>query len=156
MYLSFGKKTTKGYYTMNTEFKTALNKFLNNPDNDVYKIVTAVMRKYNDVGYCHYSHKIGWVNDNLYDIDFVVYSNSMCSNIEVWIRKFDDYGNFQAKEKICLYDIMNDSWDGLLSTEEYTEKQLFDMEKNEPKKLNQLLTDIIINDVTDIICFAGD
>lgn len=141
---------------MNTEFKTALNNFLKSPNINIEKIVKGCVNKFYKNGYCQYEENIGWVNNNLFDMFIKIYANCMCSNMEIDIRKFDYDGNFKESEKICLYDIMNDSWDGLLSTEEYTEKELFEMEKNEPKRLNQLLTDIIINDVTDIICFAGD
>ncbi len=72
----------------------------------------------------------------------------MCSNIEVWVREFDNCFNIIGKQKLCVYDVMNDAWDSLLATEEYTEKQLFDMDHDKYKILQD---DIICNDIAHIL-----
>ena len=138
---------------MNTEFKTALNNFLKTPNIDIEKIVKGCVNKFYKNGYCQYKENIGWVNNNLFDMFIRMYANCMCSNIEIDIRKFDYDGNFKESKKICLYDIVNDVWDSIMGTEEYTEKELMDMPVEQYERIAR---ETIINDVTDIICFAGD
>lgn len=138
---------------MNTEFKTALNNFLKTPNIDIEKIVKGCVNKFYKNGYCQYEENIGWVNNNLFDMFIRMYANCMCSNIEIDIRKFDYDGNFKESKKICLYDIVNDVWDSIMGTEEYTEKELMDMPVEQYERIAR---ETIINDVTDIICFAGD
>ena len=74
-------------------------------------------------------------------------------DLQIDIRKFDYDGNFKESKKICLYDIVNDVWDSIMGTEEYTEKELMDMPVEQYERIAR---ETIINDVTDIICFAGD
>lgn len=138
---------------MNTWFKDALNKFANK--HDFYDVINEFM---SEIKYARHEKEITLaypdddyehdIYNNGVDLFIQYYSNDICSNIEVWVREFDSSCNIVGKEKLCIYDVMNDAWDSLLATEEYTEKELLDMDHDKYKILQD---DIICNDIADIL-----
>lgn len=138
----------------NTELKNALKVFLKN--NDVECIVMDLID--NDRANVEKSIDIMSVTEGditfHYDIFFQRCCNSCFANIEITVRKFNcDYGRCIAHEKICLYDYVNDTWDSIMATEQYTEQELLAMPE---KEYNALARETIISDISDIICFAID
>lgn len=138
---------------MNSWFKDALNKFADK--HDFYDVIKQFM---SEIKYARYSKEINIVYpeadeehdvyNNGIDLYLEYYSNDMCSNIEVWVREFDSACNIVQKERLCLYDVVNDAWNSLIATEEYTEKELFDMEYETYK---QLQDDITCDDMANIL-----
>ena len=129
---------------MKTEFKKALNDFLHK--NDIECIIDDFITS---IKYARGEKEIN-ISDNT-DLLLLFYSNLSCSNIEVWIRNYDNDGNITDKEQIVLYDTMNDTWDSIMSTEEYTEKELLDLPLD---KYNAIAHETMINDITYLICFS--
>lgn len=129
---------------MKTEFKKSLNDFLDK--NDISCVISDFIKS---IKYARGEKEIN-ISDNT-DLLLLFYSNSSCSNIEVWIRNYDNDGNITDKEMITLYDTMNDTWDSIMSTEEYTEKELLDLPLD---KYNAIAHETMINDITYIICFS--
>lgn len=129
---------------MKTEFKIALNDFLDK--NDISCVISDFIKS---IKYARAEKEIN-ISDNT-DLFLLFYSNLSCSNIEVWIRNYDSDGNITDKEMIVLYDTMNDTWDSIMSTEQYTEKELLDLPLD---KYNDIAHETMINDITDIICFS--
>lgn len=129
---------------MKTEFKKALKDFL--CKNDIECVIGDFVKS---IKYARAEKEIN-ISDNT-DLLLLFYSNLSCSNIEVWIRNYDSDGNITDKEQIVLYDTMNDTWDSIMSTEEYTEKELLDLPLD---KYNEIAHETMINDIADIICFS--
>lgn len=129
---------------MKTEFKKALNNFLDK--NDISCVISDFIKS---IKYARGEKEIN-ISDNT-DLLLLFYSNLSCSNIEVWIRNYDSDGNITDKEQIVLYDTMNDTWDSIMSTEEYTEKELLDLPLD---KYNEIAHETMINDISYIICFS--
>lgn len=129
---------------MKTEFKKALNNFLDK--NDISCVISDFIKS---IKYARGEKEIN-ISDNT-DLLLLFYSNLSCSNIEVWIRNYDNDGNITDKEQIVLYDTMNDTWDSIMSTEEYTEKELLDLPLD---KYNEIAHETMINDISYIICFS--
>ena len=129
---------------MKTEFKKSLNDFLDK--NDISCVISDFIKS---IKYARGEKEIN-ISDNT-DLLLLFYSNLSCSNIEVWIRNYDNDGNITDKEMITLYDTMNDTWDSIMSTEEYTEKELLDLPLD---KYNAIAHETMINDITYIICFS--
>lgn len=131
---------------MKTEFKKALKDFLDK--NDIECIIDDFITS---IKYARAEKEIN-ISDNT-DLFLLFYSNLSCSNIEVWIRNYDSEGNITDKEMIVLYDTMNDTWDSIMSTEEYTEKELLDLPL---EKYNEIAHETMINDISYFICFSVD
>lgn len=131
---------------MKTEFKKALNDFLGK--NDIECIIDEFIKS---IQYARADKEIN-ISDNT-DLFLLYYSNLSCSNIEVWIRNYDSDGNITDKEQIVLYDTMNDTWDSIMSTEEYTESELMDLKA---EKYNEIAHETMINDISYIIYFSVD
>lgn len=129
---------------MKTEFKKALSDFLDK--NDIECVIGDFIKS---IKYARAEKEINISSDT--DLLLLFYSNMSCSNIEVWIRNFDSDGNITDKEQIVLYDTMNDTWDSIMSTEQYTEKELLDLPLD---KYNEIAHETMINDITYIICFS--
>lgn len=129
---------------MKTEFKKSLNDFLDK--NDISCVISDFIKS---IKYARGEKEIN-ISDNT-DLLLLFYSNLSCSNIEVWIRNYDNDGNITDKEQIVLYDTMNDTWDSIMSTEEYTEKELLDLPLD---KYNAIAHETMINDITYLICFS--
>ena len=129
---------------MKTEFKKALNDFLDK--NDIECVIDEFITS---IKYARGEKEIN-ISDNT-DLLLLFYSNLSCSNIEVWIRNYDEEGNITDKEQVVLYDTMNDTWDSIMSTEEYTEKELLDLPLD---KYNEIAHETMINDISYIICFS--
>lgn len=129
---------------MKTEFKIALNDFLDK--NDISCVISDFIKS---IKYARAEKEIN-ISDNT-DLLLLFYSNLSCSNLEVWIRNYDEEGNITDKEQIVLYDTMNDTWDSIMSTEEYTEKELLDLPLG---VYNAIAHETMINDISDIICFS--
>ena len=129
---------------MKTEFKKSLNDFLDK--NDISCVISDFIKS---IKYARGEKEIN-ISDNT-DLLLLFYSNLSCSNIEVWIRNYDNDGNITDKEMITLYDTMNDTWDSIMSTEEYTEKELLDLPLD---KYNAIAHETMINDITYLICFS--
>ena len=137
----------------NRWFENALNEFADN--NDFYDVIKEFI---SEIKYARHDKEITIVypeSDEEHEfysngIDLLIqyYSNDMCSNIEVWIREFDSELNIVRKERLSLYDVMNDAWDSLLATEEYTEKDLFDMSYDKYKELQDKT---VCSDIADIL-----
>lgn len=132
---------------MKTEFKKALKDFLGKSD-DIECIIDDFITS---IKYARAEKEIN-ISDNT-DLFLLFYSNLNCSNIEVWIRNYDSDGNITDKEMIVLYDTMNDTWDSIMSTEQYTEKELLDLPLD---KYKVIAHQIMISDISDIICFSVD
>ena len=138
---------------MNTWFKDALNKFADK--NDFYDVINEFM---SEIKYARHEKEITLVypesdyeNDvykNGIDLFMQYYSNNTCSNIEIWVREFDNSFNIIGKQKLCVYDVVNDVWDSILATEEYTEKELLDMPTEEYEKMAR---ETICIDIADIL-----
>lgn len=143
MALSF---ETKGINAMKTEFKKALNDFLHK--NDIEYVIDKFIKS---IKYARAEKEINISNDT--DLLLLFYSNLSCSNIEVWIRNYDNDGNITDKERIVWYDTMNDVWDSIMSTEEYTESELMNLKE---KEYNAIAHETMVNDISDIICFSCD
>ena len=122
---------------MKTEFKKSLNDFLDK--NDISCVISDFIKS---IKYARGEKEIN-ISDNT-DLLLLFYSNLSCSNIEVWIRNYDNDGNITDKEQIVLYDTMNDTWDSIMSTEEYTEKELLDLPLD---KYNAIAHETMINDI---------
>lgn len=131
---------------MKTEFKKALNDFLDK--NDISCVIDKFIKS---IKYARAEKEIN-ISDNT-DLLLLFYSNLSCSNIEVWIRNYDNDGNITDKERIVWYDTMNDVWDSIMSTEEYTESELLDLPLD---KYNAIAHETMLNDISDIICFSCD
>lgn len=149
MYLSFGKKTTKEII-MNTWFKDALNKFADT--NDFYDVIKGFMsskkhEKEITLVYPESDYENDVYNNGI-DLFMQYYSNNTCSNIEIWVREFDNSFNIIGKQKLCAYDVVNDVWDSILATEEYTEKELLDLPAGEYESIAQ---ETICQDIADIL-----
>lgn len=129
---------------MKTEFKKALMDFLGK--NDIESVIDEFITS---IKYARAEKEIN-ISDNT-DLLLLFYSNLSCSNIEVWIRNYDSDGNITDKEQIVLYDTMNDTWDSIMSTEQYTESELMDLKENEYKAIAH---ETMISDISDIICFS--
>lgn len=129
---------------MKTEFKKALNDFLDK--NDIESVINEFITS---IKYARAEKEINISSDT--DLLLLFYSNLSCSNIEVWIRNYDSDGNITDKEQIVLYDTMNDTWDSIMSTEEYTESELMDLPLD---KYKGIAHETMINDIADIICFS--
>lgn len=129
---------------MKTEFKKALNDFLDK--NDIESVIDEFITS---IQYARAEKEIN-ISDNT-DLLLLFYSNLSCSNIEVWIRNYDSDGNITDKEQIVLYDTMNDTWDSIMSTEQYTESELMDLPLD---KYKGIAHETMINDISDIICFS--
>lgn len=129
---------------MKTEFKKALKDFLGK--NDIECVIDEFITS---IKYARAEKEIN-ISDNT-DLLLLFYSNMSCSNIEVWIRNYDSDGNITDKEQIVLYDTMNDTWDSIMSTEQYTESELMNLKENE---YNAIAHETMINDIADIICFS--
>lgn len=129
---------------MKTEFKKALNDFLGK--NDIECVISDFIKS---IKYAKAEKEINISSDT--DLLLLFYSNLSCSNIEVWIRNYDSDGNITDKEQIALYDTMNDTWDSIMSTEQYTEKELLDLPLD---KYNVIAHETMISDISDIICFS--
>lgn len=129
---------------MKTEFKKALNDFLHK--NDIECIIDDFITS---IKYARAEKEITISNDT--DLLLLFYSNLSCSNIEVWIRNYDSDGNITDKERIVWYDTMNDVWDSIMSTEEYTESELMNLKA---KEYNAIAHETMISDISDIICFS--
>ena len=129
---------------MKTEFKNALNDFLDK--NDISCIIDEFITS---IKYARAEKEIN-ISDNT-DLLLLFYSNLGCSNIEVWIRNYDSDGNITDKERIVWYDTMNDTWDSIMSTEQYTDKELLDLPLD---KYKGIAHKTMINDISDIICFS--
>lgn len=149
MYISFEQKEI----IMNTWFKEALNKFADK--HDFYDVIKGFM---SEIKYARHEKEITLtypeadedhdIYNNGIDLFIQYYSNDMCSNIEVWVREFDSACNIVRKERLCLYDVVNDTWDSILATEEYTKKELFDMDYD---KYQELQNYTACNDIADIL-----
>lgn len=142
MYISFEQKEN----IMKTEFKKALSDFLDK--NDIECIIDDFI---SNIKYARAEKEINISNDT--DLLLLYYSNLSCCNIEVWIRNYDSEGNITDKEMIVLYDTMNDTWDSIMSTEQYTESELMDLKA---EKYNEIAHQTMISDISDIICFSVD
>lgn len=129
---------------MKTEFKKALKDFLGK--NDIESVIDEFITS---IKYARGEKEIN-ISDNT-DLLLLFYSNLSCSNIEVWIRNYDSDGNITDKEQIVLYDTMNDTWDSIMNTEQYTEKELLDLPLD---KYNEIAHETMISDISDIICFS--
>lgn len=129
---------------MKTEFKKALKDFLGK--NDIESVIADFIKS---IKYARAEKEINISSDT--DLLLLFYSNLSCSNIEVWIRNYDSDGNITDKEQIALYDTMNDTWDSIMSTEQYTEKELLDLPLD---KYNAIAHETMISDISDIICFS--
>lgn len=129
---------------MKTEFKKVLSDFLDK--NDIECVIGDFIKS---IKYARAEKEIN-ISDNT-DLFLMFYSNLSCSNIEVWIRNYDSEGNITDKEMIVLYDTMNDTWDSIMSTEQYTEKELLDLPLD---KYNEIAHETMINDITYLICFS--
>lgn len=129
---------------MKTEFKKALKDFLGK--NDIECVIDEFITS---IKYARAEKEIN-ISDNT-DLLLLFYSNLSCSNIEVWIRNYDSDGNITDKEQIALYDTMNDTWDSIMSTEQYTESELMNLKENE---YDAIAHETMINDIADIICFS--
>lgn len=129
---------------MKTEFKKALKDFLGK--NDIECVIDEFITS---IKYARAEKEIN-ISDNT-DLLLLFYSNLSCSNIEVWIRNYDSDGNITDKEQIVLYDTMNDTWDSIMSTEQYTESELMNLKENE---YNAIAHETMISDIADIICFS--
>lgn len=129
---------------MKTEFKKALKDFLGK--NDIECVIDEFITS---IKYARAEKEIN-ISDNT-DLLLLFYSNLSCSNIEVWIRNYDSDGNITDKEQIVLYDTMNDTWDSIMSTEQYTESELMNLKENE---YDAIAHETMINDIADIICFS--
>lgn len=129
---------------MKTEFKKALKDFL-----DKHDIECVIDEFITSIKYARAEKEIN-ISDNT-DLLLLFYSNLSCSNIEVWIRNYDSDGNITDKEQIVLYDTMNDTWDSIMSTEQYTEKELLDLPLD---KYKGIANETMISDISDIICFS--
>ena len=129
---------------MKTEFKKALNDFLDK--NDISCVIDEFIKS---IKYARAEKEIN-ISDNT-DLLLLFYSNLSCSNIEVWIRNYDSDGIITDKEQIVWYDTMNDTWDSIMSTEQYTESELMNLKENE---YNAIAHETMINDISDIICFS--
>lgn len=129
---------------MKTEFKKALNDFLHK--NDIECIIDDFITS---IKYARGEKEIN-ISDNT-DLLLLFYSNLSCSNIEVWIRNYDNDGNITDKEQIVLYDTMNDVWDSIMSTEQYTESELMNLKE---KEYNAIAHKTMVNDISDIIYFS--
>lgn len=133
---------------MNTWFKEALNKFA-----DKHDFYDGIKDFISEIKYARHEKEITLVypddeDHNGIDLFIEYYSNDMCSSIEVWVREFDSCCNIVSKEKLCFYDVVNDAWDSLLTTEQFTEKELFDMDY---EKYKQLQDAIVCDDISDIL-----
>lgn len=133
---------------MKTEFKKALKDFLEDADTDIECIIDDFI---SNIKYARAEKEIN-ISDNT-DLFLLFYSNLSCSNIEVWIRNYDSDGNITDKEQIALYDTMNDTWDSIMSTEQYTESELMNLKENE---YNAIAHETMVSDISDIICFSVD
>lgn len=133
---------------MKTKFKEALKDFLEDADTDIECIIDDFI---SNIKYARAEKEIN-ISDNT-DLFLLYYSNLSCSNIEVWIRNYDSDGEITDKERIVFYDTMNDTWDSIMSTEQYTESELMNLKENE---YNALSHETMINDIADIICFSVD
>lgn len=151
IYISFGNKKE---IIMNTWFKDALNKFADK--HDFFDVIKDFM---SEIKCASYEKEITLtypeadedhdIYNNGIDLFIQYYSNDMCSNIEVWVREFDNAFNIVRKERLCIYDVMNDAWDSLIATEQFTEKELFDMDYDKYKRLQDAIT---CDDIADILC----
>lgn len=129
---------------MKTEFKKSLNDFLDK--NDISCVISDFIKS---IKYARGEKEIN-ISDNT-DLLLLFYSNLSCSNIEVWIRNYDNDGNITDKEQIVLYDTMNDVWDSIMSTEQYTESELMNLKE---KEYNAIAHETMVNDISDIIYFS--
>ena len=129
---------------MKTEFKNALNDFLDK--NDIECVIDEFITS---IKYARAEKEIN-ISDNT-DLLLLFYSNLSCSNIEVWIRNYDSDGNITDKEQIVLYDTMNDTWDSIMSTEQYTEKELLDLPLD---KYKGIAHETMINDIAYLIDYS--
>ena len=137
----------------NRWFEGALNEFA-----DTHEFYDVIEQFMSEIKYARYEKEITLsypecddeheVYNNGIDLLIQYYSGMDCSNIEVWIREFDSACNVVRKERLCLYDVVNDAWDSLLATEEYTEKDLFDMNY---EKYKELQDKTVCNDIADIL-----
>lgn len=131
---------------MKTEFKKALKDFLGK--NDIECVIDEFITS---IKYARAEKEIN-ISDNT-DLLLLFYSNLSCSNIEVWIRNYDSDGNITDKKQIVWYDTMNDTWDSIMSTEQYTESELMNLKENE---YNAIAHETMVSDISDIICFSVD
>lgn len=133
---------------MKTKFKEALKDFLEDADTDIECIIDDFI---SNIKYARAEKEIN-ISDNT-DLFLLYYSNMSCSNIEVWIRNYDSDGIITDKERIVFYDTMNDTWDSIMSTEQYTESELMNLNE---KEYNAIAHETMISDISDIICFSVD
>lgn len=133
---------------MKTKFKEALKDFLEDADTDIECIIDDFI---SNIKYARAEKEIN-ISDNT-DLFLLFYSNLSCSNIEVWIRNYDSDGEITDKERIVLYDTMNDTWDSIMSTEQYTESELMNLNE---KEYNAIAHETMVSDISDIICFSVD
>lgn len=131
---------------MKTEFKKSLSDFLDK--NDISCVIDKFIKS---IKYARAEKEIN-ISDNT-DLFLLYYSNMSCSNIEVWIRNYDSDGEVTDKERIVFYDTMNDTWDSIMSTEQYTESELMNLNE---KEYNAIAHETMISDISDIICFSCD
>lgn len=84
------------------------------------------------------------------------YSNSTCSNIEIFLCRMDhSTEEVLEQERVVFYDTCNDAWDGFISQYTDEEQEEIGQEKLD-KMFDEQYNDILISDVSDILasyCF---
>lgn len=133
---------------MKTKFKEALKDFLEDADTDIECIIDDFI---SNIKYARAEKEIN-ISDNT-DLFLLYYSNLSCSNIEVWIRNYDSDGEITDKERIVFYDTMNDTWDSIMSTEQYTESELMNLNE---KEYNAIAHETMISDIAYLIDYSCD
>lgn len=84
------------------------------------------------------------------------YSNSTCSNIEIYLCRMDHATEEVLEQKrIVFYDTCNDAWDGFIGR--FTDEEQKEIGQKElDKTFDEQYNDILISDVSDILasyCF---
>lgn len=84
------------------------------------------------------------------------YSNSTCSNIEIYLCRMDHATEeVLEQERVVWYDTCNDAWDGFIA--QFTDEEQEEIGQKELDKMfDKQYNDILISDVSDILasyCF---